>query len=129
MKIRKVSIGIQSLDDALSEFEKAAQAVSEGKKVRRTDAVNFTSLEAMRQVLTPKRIELLCLIREKAPGSVYELAAIAKRDITNVQDDVGLLSRIGLLTLKKTKSPRPRLVPRVEYDQLQLQIPLSSQSR
>jgi len=78
----------------------------------------------MRRILTPKRLELLHVIREKHPGSIYNLAQTTNRDLKNVQDDVTMLSRIGLISLSRTKTARNNVVPRVEYDSLQLHIPV-----
>lgn len=124
MKVKTVAIGLQSLEEGLRDFVAAAEATRQGKSVARSDSVNFTSLEAMRRVLTPKRLHLLRLIKEQEPGSIYELAGLAKRDLTNVRDDVALLARIGLVTLSRGASRRRRVVPRVGYDQISVQIPL-----
>lgn len=125
MKVRNMTIKIQSLAESAAEFVKAVHAIEQGKTPSGPkDAINFESLEAMRQVLTPKRLELLKLIRENRPNSIYELAKAADRDLKNVQDDVGLLSRIGLVTLSRPREARKRVVPRVEYDRLQVQIPV-----
>ena len=125
MKIKNITIGIQSLEEGLKEFSHAARSVQHGRATReKKEGVFFTSLEAMRKVLTPKRLELLHLIREKHPDSVYELARVSKRDLKNVQDDVAILSRIGLVSLTRTTQARRRVIPRVDYDRLQLQIPV-----
>ncbi len=124
MRVKRVVIGIQTLEEGLRKFAEAADAAIRGERRKREDGVFFTSLEAMRRVLTPRRLELLHLIREKAPGSVYQLAGLAQREIANVQDDVALLARVGLVTLRLVRTPRRRVVPRVPYDQLQVHIPL-----
>lgn len=125
MKVRNITIGIQPLEDGLGEFSRVVRSIQHGRPpAKKREQVNFVSLDAMRKVLTPKRFELLHAIREKGPDSVYELAQLVKRDIKNVQVDVAMLSRIGLLSLSRARSARRRMVPRVEYDRLQLQIPI-----
>ena len=124
MRIKRVVIGIEPLEEGLKKFADAAEAARRGISGKRRDGVFFTSLEAMRRVLTPRRLELLHLIREHAPGSVYKLAGICKRELANVQDDVSLLARIGLVTLRRVNAPRRRVIPCVPYDQLQVRIPL-----
>ncbi len=74
-----------------------------GKKlptVRKTE-VYFTSLEAVRALLTDKRMELLHLIRKHSPRSINQLAAIAGRDFKNVHTDIMLLKDYGLVQLSK----------------------------
>jgi predicted transcriptional regulator len=51
----------------------------------------FENLEAVRSVLTENRLSLLRLIRRYKPGSVAELARLAKRDFKHVHRDVELL--------------------------------------
>jgi predicted transcriptional regulator len=79
----------------------------------------------MRKVFTPKRIELLQVIRQERPASIYALAKITGRDLRNVQDDVSILARLGLVSLSRGKHARAGVSPRVGYDQLRLDIPLS----
>lgn len=125
MKIKNITIGIQTLEEGLEAFSRAAKDIQRGTAPqKKEEGVYFTSLDAMRQVLTPRRVELLHAIREKKPGSIYALARMAGRDLKNVQDDVTLLARIGLVSLRRSNEARARVVPRVDYDRLQLQIPL-----
>ena len=125
MRIKNIAIGIQSAEEGVKEFVEAVDAIRSGKVPRgKKEGVYFTSLEAMRRVLTPKRLGLLHLIREKAPESISELSRMAKRNLKNVQDDLAMLARIGLVSLSRVKAARDRVVPRVGYDRLQLQIPM-----
>ena len=126
MKIKNITIGIKSLRQGLGEFAQAIKNVQRGEIPKMAkEEVNFVSLEAMRKVLTPKRLELLHKIREEHPQSVYELAKISNRDLKNVQQDIALLSRIGLVSLSKKKAARERVMPVVDYDNLRLLIPVA----
>lgn len=124
MKIKNIFIGIKTPEEGAKELLAAIKDIQEGKNPKKKTGTYFTSLEAMRKVLTPKRIELVHIIREKTPDSIYELAQLAGRDLKNVQDDVAMLARIGLISLSRTSTTRERVIPRVEYDRLQLQIPV-----
>jgi predicted transcriptional regulator len=84
--------------------------------------VNFTSYEAMRKLLTPRRLELLHIIKEQRPGSVYELAQLAGRDAKNINDDLAILANVGLLELRKTTKGRKKVVPCVTVDKIQVEI-------
>ena len=123
MKIKNIAIEIKTLGEGLKEFAKVVRDAQRGRFPKEpVTGVAFVSLEAMLSVLTPRRMELLRLIRELEPDSIYELAKAAKRDLKNVQDDVALLARIELVSLGRPKTRRKRVVPRVDYDQLQFQI-------
>lgn len=64
-----------------------AQASHKGKEIKsRPDMLVFGSLAEMARALTPRRLELLGLIRRHQPESVRELAARAHRDMKNVSE-------------------------------------------
>lgn len=103
MRIKKIKIGIKDLKSTLDDFVKTGEAIERGEKVKpvRGPQVFFTSFEALRKVLTPKRLELLHIIKMKKPSSINGLARMAKRDLKNVADDVKYLERVGLIEKKK----------------------------
>ena len=120
MKIRRLKIGIRDFDESLDDVAKAARAVSAGKKVKaKGHRLFFTSPEALRRFLTPKRLELIRLIRKQHPSSINELAALARRDFKRVYEDVMSLTEAGLLDL--TKDRGRKTAPRVA-DELHLEI-------
>lgn len=122
MKIRNVKLGVRSLDAAFAEWAEAFEKVRRGKKIDKSRGIYFTSLEAMRKVLTEKRLELLHVIKEQEPDSVYELSKLVKRDIKNINSDLELLKNMGLVSVSKTRKGRERIIPRVNYDKIQLEI-------
>jgi len=122
VKVKNIKLGIRSLDTAFTEWAETFEKVRKGKKVDKSRGIYFTSLEALRKVLTEKRLELLHVIKEQEPDSVYELAKILKRDIKNVNDDLELLKDIGLVSITKARKGRGRVIPRVNYDKIQLEI-------
>lgn len=119
MRIKKIKIGIKDLKTALNDFVKTGEAIERGEKVKRETGLYFTSFEAFRKALTPKRLELLHLIKTKKPSSINELARIAKRDVKNIADDVKYLEQIGLIEKVETAN---RTAPVIKYDRIDLQI-------
>ncbi|MFA5975480.1 MAG: hypothetical protein WC859_04865 [Elusimicrobiota bacterium] len=124
MKVKRVLISIKSTEQGLKEFAQTLTALQKGRIPKKRRGVYFVTLEAMRRVLTPKRLALLRVIRESHPNSIYELAGLVKRDIKNIQHDISLLARVGLVSLNKKAAPRETVVPSVGYDNLQLHIPV-----
>ena len=120
----KQQIRIRSLGDALEGFREAWKALEQGKKVTREGGAYFTSLEAARRVLTPKRLQLLRAIRQESPGSIYHLARLVRRDVKNVQEDVRALAELGLVSLKKLRAASGRhvTVPQVKYKEIEVRI-------
>lgn len=124
--MRTMRIEIRTLDQVLGDFRQAFTAAVEGKPYPKRERVSFASLEAARNLLTPERVKLLMLIRQRHPASVYELAQLSERDFKNVYDDVELLERHGLLrTDRRSPHERLRRIPHVEYDEIVVQIPLN----
>lgn len=122
MKIKRVKIGIRRLEEGLKHFAKVARAIERGEAVKKERGVYFENLETIRKILTDRRLEILKVIKEKKPSSVYQLAQILKRDLKNVSEDLRLLEQCGLVSLKKSKTDRERITPTVNYDAIQLNI-------
>jgi predicted transcriptional regulator len=119
MKAKNVTIGIKSVDEALDDFVNAGEAIERGEKVKPSQGVYFTNLDAFRKALTQRRLELLHVIKTEHPSSVTHLARLVGRDVTNVADDLKYLAEIGLVELKKVRRAH---VPVVDYDEISLRI-------
>ncbi|MDP3298290.1 MAG: helix-turn-helix domain-containing protein [Thermodesulfovibrionia bacterium] len=124
MKVKKIGIGIKGLKESLKDFAETWKKLEAGKKVKKQEGIYFNSIDTMRAVLTNKRLQILKVIREQKPASVYELAKILGRDLKNVNQDLKLLSDIGLVTLEKTETDKKRVIPHVDYAKILLEIPV-----
>ncbi len=121
MKVRKVKIEIRDIKAVFEDVKKTVKKIERGEKLKpvKEPKIYFTSIEAFRKALTPKRFELLHIIRTRKPKSINELARMAKRDIKNIADDVKYLEQVGLVEIKETER---RTAPFVSYDMIDLQI-------
>ena len=99
--MKTFKIQVQSKAEADREFIEAFKNAQAGKNVPAKIGVYFTSIEAVINLLTEKRMELLHTIREKHPHSIYQLAKLTGRNFRNVYDDVQTLKTYGLLQLSK----------------------------
>src|SRR5512138_3449490 len=122
MKIKRLSIGIKGVDEVMEDFARAAKALKRGERVSKKEGLYFTDLRAFRRAITDQRLAILRAIKAKAPGSVYELAKILRRDARNVAADLAILQELALVELKKTKTPRGKVRPTVAYDAINLDI-------
>ena len=122
MKVKRVKIAIKSLEDVLSNAKEVMKKLERGEKVKRESGVYFENLEAFRRALTERRLEMLHVIKEKHPSSVYELAKMLDRDIKNVNVDLEYLREIGLVEIKRSKEKRERVIPEVNYDVIELRV-------
>jgi predicted transcriptional regulator len=124
MKVKNITVRIQSLKEVLDEAKEVMKKLERGKKVEKHEGISFESLEVMRKVLTEERLKILRTIRKEHPASIYELAKILGRDRKNTFDDVQYLAQVGLIDLKKTKDGREKTTPRVNYERIMLEIPV-----
>ena len=119
MKTKKIKIGFKDIHTALDDFLETGEAVARGETVREEAGVYFTSIEAFRKAITPRRLELLNIIKAQRPGSINELAVLARRDIKNVAEDIKLLAQMGLIETRRVQN---RMAPQVDYDEIDLRI-------
>lgn len=121
---KTLTIQIRSIGEALEGFKDTFKTAEAGGRVREREGVYFTSMQAARNLLTPNRLALLRTIRTKRPGSIYELAKMVHRDLKNVQGDLKLLERYGLVRMSQEhrKGKRQVKVPRTTFRQIALKI-------
>ena len=121
---RTLKITIKTVSEALDDVRSAFKAAESRRRVGRRGGVYFTSIAAARNLLTPNRLALLRAVRSDRPGSIYELAKLVNRDLKNVQDDLRLLARYGLVRMADGKGSGKRRVrvPHAVFDQIELKI-------
>ena len=116
-KILEIKIG------TLEQFEK--ETLKDLAKVEKgeegSDTVFFENPSMFRKVLTEKRQELVQEVMENPPESIRGLAERLDRGVREVYEDVHLLKRYKLLTLKEEKN---RKKPRIPYDMIHMEIDL-----
>ena len=100
--VKTFDIEIKSEAQVRKEFISAFKAAQEKRPFKPIIGVSFVSLEAVRNLLTEKRMEILHVIREKRPKSIYALAKLTGRNFKNVYDDVQTLKYYGLLQIRKS---------------------------
>jgi predicted transcriptional regulator len=125
MKIRKVRVGIKDLKTALNEFVVIGKAVEDRKPVKNDKGVYFTTVEAFRKAITPKRLALLKAIKTEKPSSVRQLSKIAERDVKNVSTDIKFLEQVGLVDIKRNDKTEKEITPSVNYDRILFEIAVS----
>jgi predicted transcriptional regulator len=124
MNVKKINIGIKSLNESLEDFADTWKKLESGKKVKKEEGIYFESIDAVRSVLTNNRLLILKTIKEKHPKSIYELSKMLGRNLKNVNQDLEMLLRIGLVELKKETTDKDRVIPFVNYNEIMFAIPL-----
>lgn len=110
MKVKRIKINLRSLEEVGKEAAKVMRSIERGKGVvPKPHEIVFTDFAVLRSFLTPKRLELIRLIRKHAPSSIAQLARLAKRDFARVYQDVRVLSEAGIIdTPKGSKGERTK---------------------
>ena len=119
--MKTLKIGIAGYDRMKAHT--MAIARGEHRPARGEPTVWFTSIESFAKVLSQRNRELLAMIGREKPGSVTELAEISGRSKSNLSRTLKTMSGYGLVELKEGE--RGTLVPRISYDQVRLDVPLT----
>ena len=119
--MKTLKIGIAGYD----RMKARTLAIARGDYSPATDEpkVWFTSIDSLAKVLSEHNRHLLELISREGPGSLTELAVIAGRSKSNLSRTLKTMARYGLVELQR--GARGRLVPRVPYDQVRLDVSLT----
>jgi predicted transcriptional regulator len=123
--MKTVSFSIRPVSDVIDDFANTFEAVQRGQRIPKgaREEVGFTSIEAARNFLTRERLALLRTIRSRHPDSLYELAKMVGRDFKNVQEDIGILERHGLVLItRELRGKRKVKVPQVPFEEIALRI-------
>jgi predicted transcriptional regulator len=83
----------------------------------------FTSTESFAEVLSAGNRELLRMTAEKAPSSLDELSRISGRAKSNLSRTLKSMEGYGLVELHRGE--RGRITPKVVYDRVELDLPLT----
>jgi predicted transcriptional regulator len=122
MKVKRLKVGVRSLDEGLQEFASTLKTIQSGKTIPKRTGVYFVSVEAMRQVLTPTRLALMHMIRTRHPRSIAALAKQIGRNFKNVHADLRLLADLDLVHLEPGAHVRDSVTPTVPYERIQFEI-------
>jgi predicted transcriptional regulator len=116
-------VGIASYDA----MKARTMAIARGElKPKKSDpTVWFTSVESFAKVLSQRNQALLDLIAKEKPESLAELEELSGRAKSNLSRTLRTMERYGLVEL--AGGERGRVVPRVRYDRITLDMPVMSQ--
>jgi predicted transcriptional regulator len=121
--MKTVTFTVEPFTAGLERFKETFEAAGSGRRVAPKEIVAFTSLEAARNFLTRERLGLLRTIKTRQPRSIYELATMAGRNLKNVQEDIRILERHGLVRIaKRARGSRTVKVPQVPFEEITLKI-------
>lgn len=119
-----LKIGIASPVD----YKARTMAIARGelKPSAQGPKVWFTSIESLAKVLSDRNRELLALIAKEKPESLQALVERTGRAKSNLSRTLKTMERYGLVRFEKR--PNRALAPRVNYDDIRLDLSLRAQA-
>lgn len=124
MKVKRITIGMKSWEESKKELKSIFHQVGQGKPIPEEESLSFTDLKTFRKCLTPKRLALLWTIAEHHPQSVRELAALVRREVKNVSEDLEYLCQVGLIEFRPNTTHSNARAPVVPYDRVDVSLDL-----
>lgn len=125
MKVKRVTVAVRPPGAIFDEAAEVVGRIEAGKKVRaQREEICFSDVREMGRVLTPKRLEILRVVRDHRPASVRALAQLTGRNVKNVAEDLGLLASLGLVDMQTRGGAARSKAPRVQYDTLRVEVHL-----
>lgn len=121
MKVKKIKI--KSRASFANDLRTVARSLDKKQVPKKITGEYFESLDAVRKVLTDKRLVLWRTVRDKKPDSISALAKIVDRGFRAVYRDLLLLEEFGLITFKPGKGTRGDVQSPVSLvDELQVAV-------
>ena len=123
--MKTVTFSIRPLSEVVvDDFAETFDVVRTGRPIPKKprDEVGFTSIEAARNFLTRERLAQAHDSNAPSRLALWQ-AKMVSRDFKNVQEDIRILERHGLVrTAKEPRGKRKVKVPQVPFDEIALKI-------
>jgi predicted transcriptional regulator len=87
--------------------------------------LNFDNYATLARFLTDRNLELLAAISREEPGSIRAAAELVDRDYREVHRNLTALEDLGLIAFEGGEPGKAKM-PVIEYDAIQVAIPLAS---
>lgn len=123
MKIKDIKVEIKPLNEVLKDAAEVMNKIKKNEYAMPKKGLSFGTVESFRQFFTPKRLELMQVIKHKRPKSLYELAKLVNRDFKSVVVDIKILEECGIIDTKKVPVKGGyKVTPIFDYDKLSVDI-------
>ena len=125
MKVKRVKIGVRPFGTIFKEAAEVIDQIETGQRVStQGEWLYFSNVREIGKVLTPKRLELLKIVREQHPESIRAVAELTGRNVKNVSEDLELLASLGLVEMETRNGSGKKKAPRVNYETLTVEVHL-----
>ncbi len=119
--MRKLVISLKTSTEVLDDFARAFGDVRQRRCKGTHSEISFDNKRDFDRFV--RNLGILSQILSFKPKSVYELAKIARMDVSNLNKIILFFERVGAIRIKESKvSGRSLKTPVVDYDQIQFDL-------
>lgn len=119
--MKKLIISMKSTEDMFSDFKKVAKNIKKGTAKGTHYEISFESKKDFNKFV--KNISILMIVLNFKPHSIYQVAKIADKDLSNVKKVIAFFEEIGALQIKEEKvSGRTVKKPVIDYDRVEFDL-------
>lgn len=123
MRVKEIKVIVRPLEEDFEEVVDAFRKV-ERREEFKDEKIVVENLDDLRRILTPERIRILQVIKNRKPRSIYDLSKLLGRDRSAVMRDLEYLSKLGFVEFREEKKKRKSKKPIVPYDEIEISIPV-----
>lgn len=118
--MKKLIVSLKTPSEVFANFKDALKNPSDYNKNSNFE-ISFDNKNDFERFI--RNIDILTYIINLKPSSVYELAKLAKRDVSNLNKIIKFFNELGVIKIQKNKiSGRNINKPIVEYDTIQFKL-------
>ncbi|MBT4792209.1 MAG: hypothetical protein HON90_11610 [Halobacteriovoraceae bacterium] len=120
--MKKLIISMKSTEDMFSDFKKMAKDIKKGKTSKNAHyEISFEKKKDFERFV--KNLSLLMAILNHKPHSIYQLAKLADKDLSNTKKIVTFFEDIGAISIVEEKiGGRTVKKPVVDYDKVEFDL-------
>ncbi len=120
--MKKLIISMKSTNDMFSDFKKMANNIKKGKASKSAHyEISFENKKDFNRFV--RNLSLLMAILNHKPHSIYQLAKLADKDLSNTKKIVAFFEDIGAISIVEEKvGGRIVKKPVVDYDKVEFDL-------
>ena len=120
--MKKLIVSMKSTEEAFSNFKRVASQIRKGRPPKTAHyEISFETKKDFNKFV--KNMYILMAILNYKPHSIYQLAKIIDRDLSNIKKVVAFFEDVGAIKIKEEKvSGRTVKRPVVDYDKVEFNL-------
>jgi len=117
--MKKLIISLKTSTQVIEDFKSAFKKAKMGKLDDHFE-ISFDNKSDFNKFI--RNIEILTFILHHHPGSVYELAKLMGKDVSNLHKIILFYQNLGVIKILKKKNGRENNKPVVEFDKIEFDL-------